>query len=472
MEKHHAEERLIEELLRYVNPALISFYENMKEIYSFESETIEDEIDFILDDLTEKNRMDLRALYENEIHGMNNKRHQWAKKALKNRQEFPVHDQRSYFRNVVLEMAKRPQECMERYGTTSMQTVADRICDEIQDWRKSNRPFIEFPTFPDVGRISPYGVFRTDLRMSVLITIVKQFNGDINSWSIKHLSEFVSMPIFSGQAGSVPVEEISQKLYATIFQSEDGYMVRYADLDPASTNLETKIPVFDKTDMEVASFLLNNTEFDIETLQSDAEQTTTLTAIASQVFQTKRPTNVQKERIRNHMNKLVNKVEVKNRETGYELVWTILDHYEILPKDERGVNQVNYSFSDNVKREILQRRLLSAPSSNYSALRSPYARVLYFQLMLQRIKLAQSGESMTKTFPLSFFSKAMLLRYKGTSRIKTIVKEALDELKEYSGLFKDYSVKGMTYTINFLNLNEREIADLANSKPEKFETEE
>ena len=460
MEKHHAEERLIEEILRYADPSLISFYSNMREIYSFESETIEDEVDSILMELQEKSKSDLRGLYENEIHGMNNKRHQWAKKAMRNREEYPVHDQRSYFRNIILEMARRPQECMERYGTTSPKEVADRICDAVQEWRRSDRPFVEFPTFPDIGRISPYGVFRNDMKMNILLIIMKEFNGNLNNWSVKHISDLVAMPIFSGQSGLVQVEEISRKLYAVIFQSE-GYMVRYADLDPASTSLETKIPVFNKTDMEVASFLLNNTEYGIDELQSDAEQTTTLTAIASQVFRTKRPTNLQKDRIRENLNKLSNKIEIRDKASGYEYVGNVLDHYEIMPKDERGQVQVNYAFSDSVKKQALQRRLLSVPSSRFNALRTGYAKTLYFQLQLQRIRLAQEGASMTKSFPLNFFIRAMLLRYKGTSKIKTIVKEALDELKEATELFEDYSIRGREYTITFCPLSPQELADLA-----------
>lgn len=456
--------------MQYLDEELIEFYGNMSQIYSFETDRIEDEIDIVLFEFLGYNRTDLHAMYENELHGMNNKRHKWAKKALKNREEFQITDTKSFFRNIVLELARRPGECKERYGTTSPQEVADKICEEIQEWRKSDRPFVAFPTFPDVGRITPYNVFKADLKMNILIIIMREFGGNIHNWSVKHISDLVTMPIFSGQSGTVPVEEYSQKLYATIFD-QAGYMVRYTDLDPAITSLETKIPVFNKTDMEVASFLLNNTEYDITGLQSDTEQITTLSMIASNVFHTKRPTQVQKEKIREHLSKLSNKIEIRDRDSGYEYAWTIIDHYEILPKDYAGVSQVRYALGDEVRKRTWERRLMAVPSSRFNNLKTGYAKTLYFQLQMQRINLAKEGGSMTKSFSISFFSRAMLLRYKGTARIKTIIKNTLDELKEKTELFKKYTIKGREYIIQFCDLEADELADLAKEKYVSYELE-
>ena len=243
-------------------------------------------------------------------------------------------------------------------------------------------------------------------------------------------------------------------------------MVRYADLDPASTGIEAKIPVFNKTDMELASYLLNNTGYDIDSLQSDRDQITTLNAIATNIFHTKRPSQAQKEKVREHLSKLANKIEVKDRDSGYEYVWNILDHYEILPKDEHGVYQVNYAFGDGVKKNALQRKLLSVPTSKFNSLQSGYAKTLYFQLQLERIRLAQAGLPMTKSFSLGFFSKAMLLRYKGTAKIKGIVKEALEELKE-TELFYGYTVKGQEYIIDFVPLGKSELEDMEKVEPAK-----
>ena len=172
--EHHVEERLISEVMQYLDEELIEFYGNMSQIYSFETDRIEDEIDIVLFEFLGYNRTDLHAMYENELHGMNNKRHKWAKKALKNREEFQITDTKSFFRNIVLELARRPGECKERYGTTSPQEVADKICEEIQEWRKSDKPFVAFPTFPDVGRITPYNVFKADLKMNILIIIMRE----------------------------------------------------------------------------------------------------------------------------------------------------------------------------------------------------------------------------------------------------------------------------------------------------------
>ena len=449
--------RLINELEELLPDTIKSFYISKKSLYSIGGDSIRDVITQILSDIYPMAKMDVVALYDSETQNFVVKKNSWTKKARKNYSDFDIGSEQSFFRDAIRMRLYDKDSCMSRYGTFEPEKIAEQIVGEIDQWKKNGQYLIDFPTFPDIGKIRPVNVFLSDVRLALLRIIIREYAGNIHNWSVKQPKAVLSSPIFSGQSGSVSIQEENQKYYAPIFSSEN-YMVRISNIDPeiVSANIEAKIPVYDQVDMDIVSFLLNNTEYDIKNLMPESRQVTTLTAIAAAAFHVKHPRTEQKEAVINRLNKLHMALEIRDQQTGYYANWVLLDTVEVLPPDESGVQQVNYVLGTVMREQTIQKKLVSIPRSSYNMVRTGYGRTLYYSLQLQRIHLASMKGKMEATYTLGYFTKAMLLRYKSPSRIKKIVVQALDELLA-TDILEKYTVKGSEFTLFFKPFRQEEL---------------
>lgn len=449
MEKYSIQ--MINEIADDIDPTIADFckrYFPNKDLHEIILDAIETKLDPVANNV--------RFIYDKEKANRKKKRQHWYEKTLANLERYDISKKESYFHDIMIRSLQHGEYYEQRYGTTNINMIINFILDEMIEWKKNSDYLIKFPNFPYIGNINIQRTIESDIFTNICLIVIQKYNGNLQSWSIKQPYATVVNPIFSAQHGRVSVKKVNGKLVANIFSSEE-YDVAFTDIPfDMSENYDMSIPVFDQRDLEITSFLMNNTIIDFkETSYLGNKQRTTIGAIANAVCHTNKPSQAQRENVARRLMRLTTPIAIHNKNDGFYQSWVLLDYITIYPADNTGQRVVEYILGSKLSDELIQNRLACVSTSRYHDLSTDYSRTIYYKLQMERIRLSVMGEN-TCFYSYQYFIKAMLLRYRSVTRIKKIIIDALTEVMEKSIVIKSFDDSISGIKITYLPLSELE----------------
>lgn len=452
-------QEILDELTANIDEVLINYFNTDKYLNDYGSEDIRDVVESVLNEKFETVNADVRFWYEKERNARKKKRTVWASKTIENAQKYPSNDPKSYFYSMRLEFYRNSEIYREKYGTSRIEDIISIICQkEIAEWKKAGRYLVEFPNFPNVGRIHTVDIFRSDIFVCICKYIIVKYNGNMNNFNISNPAVLYENGIFSVEKGRVqitPVGDDKESQLVALFLS-NGYELHMEVTDPKMT-MGGKIPVFDAKDREILSYLINSVKFDPRnpSLLSQKE-TVTLNSIASAIYKSKNTSSKQLEDVEARLNKMVNPIQIRTENSTYN--WTLLSTVSIVPRAKEdgstGIKDVEYVLGSVVSDAIIRGRVIKVSSFIYDQLENTYSKSIYCILQLERLKLALNHESLTKEYQYMFFKQKLLIRTKQIRKNMSLIEDALKECVANNLVIESYTVKNDIFTLTFIPLSE------------------
>ena len=459
--------QMLKEIVEGIDRELFAFYESAKGIWPDKEWTSPEEVAArVLEEDLLPISYNTRPFCESLDVRRRHRRISWQKRAEENLSSFPPSSTSSFFNYLISDAIRDRKGFAARYGTFDASVAAASVIKEIENWRKEKGLFVAFPIFPFPGiKTDPRELYEEDCASETCRMVAKLYGFNLETFFVKQPKDFLTAPVFSSQRGKVRISEIGNLAYAAIF-SAGGYEIRFSDIPEKISSESDSIEVFDAIDMEAISFLLTNSGIDLSQPSSITEiQQTTVGDVAKAVYRTENPSQQQRNNIRRRLERYIAPIEVRDQSSGFFQAWTLLSVLEISEPDAMGRRIVSYSFGKVLSDAVTQNALVTVPSSKYFMLGSDHAKMLYYRLQQDRISRCSNGfREITYTY--DYLVKSLLLRYKSLSRRRTVIREAISEVKETTGIVESFETKDSGVRVVFSPLTPEERRDFMSSHEE------
>lgn len=447
---------LVSDLTAHIHPELVEYFENQKDILNFPWDSMEQLVQEILEDKYVTLDADIKYIHEKELDSRKKRRKNWCQKTEANFEKYPVDNPASYFYPLSQKISMNPAFYKEKYGTVVIREIAQKIIADLPTWRSSGKYLVTFPNFPNVGNIRISDILKNDVFINISTYMLREHNGSFDDFNLSTPLPFYDNAIFSAEKGKVnlPKDDVTGNKTVTMYISDD-YELTLDIVKNAYSN-DGKIPVFDATDKEILSYLINNVVIDIKNPSPlSQKQTVTLNSIATSIYKTKTTNQRQRLEIEHRLNQMVNPIRIENKKDGTTLNWTLLSSV-VISKDSSGAKNVTYVLGDIISDSILTKSIVKVSSVKYGELENAYSKTLYCILQIERLKLAMNGKSMVYKYNYSFFKQKLLLRTKQIKRNIKTIESALQECIDKALAISSYELKDNDFILTFLPLSDME----------------
>lgn len=458
---------IINELGELIDEKMVNSFNSIKDVYNLKDKTFQDLLDEIID--KHLNGSDdpliLKEKYNKLVASRRQQRFRWVQAISKNLSEYIIENPQSIFHHIYLQKLQlSPNNFQKLYATSNLDQAIETITQECFIWKESGGELFNFPLLQSLGTKTSLDYLCDDILYSALNIVVLRYESDLRRLLTRRPTELVEHNPFSIKKGKAPVVKVDGQNKAVVYQSENKeYAVNMLPVSVMDDRVSHEmISYLNRVDLDILSILINVAQVDY-TANKVSSITIKLQTIATQLTNTSSPSEIQCKTVKERLlNMAANSVDilVENKRVS---VYNLLDKVETPLGEEKKsfkTQRVNIKLGSILEDSLVQKKMITVPSSKYNQLNNDYAKLLYHRFQMDRVSYAlKKSPDSHKLYDFIFFSNYLLLQGRKAAK-KDLIKQALSEFVSKKILIENYVEKKDNYHIWFYPLSSSEKEDL------------
>ncbi len=352
-------------------------------------------------------------------------------------------------------------------------SAVEKEIEDTRAWKaRSDSYLIEYPGLHQSTFTGVWNCFKSDLAVCIWKYVLRELNGNINSFYRSYPESFIQSPLFAPSSFNLIMKKTGDNLLEETVYDEDGNPLLALVIPDGGEDTLPK--VMDETDLKILNSFISSIDNEFYRSKSTTIDIRALTRAVVGY----RPGTSNYKAIADRCMKLVNYNYTVMSE-GSSLAFNIFDNIVIIDEgsnevvlddvvsviDESKEYTVIATFGDVLANAIIQKQLIQITEKNYDALQNPMSKIIYYALEKERVSLHGSGH-LTCVYSYTYFQKIVRFKVKNRSKNLKLIDEALQDFVDNGICIKEFNrLEDGSYQITFLPLSDEELDDIDLKNP-------
>lgn len=448
--------QFIMDIVKNLDPEIIDFFEQKKDVWDFPYKEIEKVVDETLEEYFElkTKREDLVPIMSTIKRSRLKKKSRWYTNYMNDVEVLNEMDMHNplYF---VIENAKNmpPAAYRKLYGDKTIEEIAADEIEHVIEWKKNSKSWlISFPGLSRLLKDNVYIHLKNDIIINAWQYIDKNLNGSIDNFMNKYPEQLIDKPIFSPTSFKIKGQQEGDELKDIVVDEENNQLLELV-IKQYAPDMPTK-KVMDEIDMKILNVMLNHVE---NSFYTDKTVVIDMATLIRNVTNSK-PSMDSYSNMTERLMKFVDysySAQSKNEKVAFNFFDNVL-----VKKDEITQSTTVYcTFGDMLHDAVVKEKLVSVTINSANALESKLSKIILYAIQKTRIVSLQGNETVGK-YSYTFFQKISRLGGKNKEKNLKDIKSALDEFVRNGIAIESYTYKNNIFYLNFIPLSEAEQEDL------------
>ena len=436
--------RFIEELANHIDPVIIDYFNNKKNLLNFSAKSVPELIDETLMDYLEgkSSREDLIPIINKIKKSRLQKRSRWYKNYINDINTISIDDPNHPLANIVIMAKTLPVDDYSKvFGNKELSEIIEDQKEAATRWKDdSNSLLIDFPGISSRTSNSIYSSLKNDLIISAWKYIENELAGNIDSYLRLFPVDLVDKPLFSPSSFTLMMETASNNLLKEIITDEDGKELLEVTVDSGKL---TPPKAMDSNDLKLVNAFISN--INMQEFYKEKSVVVDLNTLGKEV-------------VDYHVGKnVINKIEYNfsYEEAGSKIYFNLFDNIVIKEDAERPYAIAQ--FGEILSNAIIKKKLISITSASYDVLDNNLSRIICYAMKREQIA---NQETFTGEYNYTYFQKIVRFKLKNKKKNLLLIKESLQEFVDNNIVIDSFELKNNVFIIKFLPLSDAEIQDL------------
>ncbi len=459
---------LLREIFDLVDPELKKAYINLGGVELFSVVSAEEMAADALSSLLHgaSAPADIRRIHMNYNSQCARKRRRWvssAKNLIEQCElEHPKHPFHSLLQTRTL-ISQRDWTAL--YGTATLEKIVEQKTEQLDAWANDkNARFIDYPAFGSLTPNKMVAALKDDLLQAELQILNEKFRYDVQGYLSSYVEEMSERPFFQLKPerhkvaeGQTEVTEITE------FGDETIQLVLQTGMPEEWTDGTVTMP--QEKEQRILMYIINQAQRS----PIDVEQITVpLVDLVHVLYPPAHPSARSYAATEQKLKTLANFTSNAYDQNGKWIAgYNFIEHILIYTHPGTHERMVEIALGSTLRNAMLQRRIRSFKSSDYTKLKQPLSRLLFLRLQQERIsaytQMKKKGRAFRTVVNYKTLLGAVRFQKNSTKRMKTrVLRESLDEFVEAHVILRSYTYDTISgdFQFDFYDLSEEEVRDM------------